>query len=142
MSGTTSGVWLARRGCIPGLPAVLMSWPCSGIAGGRQSGCTPSQRTGLPNTALVSRSASPSRAAVVRQVGGEARPARIRVLDLPFTAVEWVLPQGAAPRDPPGADRWLTLERSPLARERSFFGAWDLDGSDAAPEGAPAAASL
>ncbi|KAK9845313.1 hypothetical protein WJX81_003317 [Elliptochloris bilobata] len=74
-------------------------------------------------------------------VGGEARPARIRVLDLPFTAVEWVLPRGAAPREPLGAERWLTLERSPLARERSFFGAWDLDGADAPAEG-PSEADL
>lgn len=73
------------------------------------------------------------------QVGGEARPARIRVLDLPFTAVEWVLPRCAAGREPPGAERWLTLERSPLARERSLFGAWDLDGgAGASPEGARA----
>lgn len=71
------------------------------------------------------------------QVGGEARPARIRVLDLPFTAVEWVLPREAAPREPAGAERWLMLERSPLARERSFFTAWDLDGGDAQAEGAP-----
>ncbi len=71
------------------------------------------------------------------QVGGEARPARIRVLDLPFTAVEWVLPRCASGREPPGAERWLTLERSPLARERSLFGAWDLDGgAGASLEGA------
>ena len=42
------------------------------------------------------------------QLGGSTRPARIRVLDLPFTAVEWVVPAhapGSAPHADP--DSWM-----------------------------------
>ena len=104
---------------------------CAGACG-QQKRC---MKALLPRATPFSRPCRPPHACV--QVGGEARPARIRVLDLPFTAVEWVLPREAASRIPPGAERWLTLQRSPLARERSFFGAWDLDGGDAPTEGAP-----
>jgi hypothetical protein len=61
------------------------------------------------------------------------------VLDLPFTAVEWVLPT-EMPTWNPSAENWMVWERSPLARERSLFGYWD-DADDAqlaaAASGAP-----
>ena len=53
------------------------------------------------------------------------KPSRIRVLDLPFTAVEWVLPEEISPAQYLGQDKWIVWERSPLARERSLFGYWD-----------------
>ena len=53
------------------------------------------------------------------------KPSRIRVLDLPFTAVEWVLPEELDPAHFLGQDKWMVWERSPLARERSLFGYWD-----------------
>jgi len=53
------------------------------------------------------------------------KPSRIRVLDLPFTAVEWVLPEELSPAQYLGQDKWMVWERSPLARERSLFGYWD-----------------
>ena len=53
------------------------------------------------------------------------KPSRIRVLDLPFTAVEWVLPEELSPAQYLGRDKWIVWERSPLARERSLFGSWD-----------------
>ena len=50
-----------------------------------------------------------------------AKPLRLRVLDLPFTAVEWALP-GDAPTLTAGTeDRWLSFARSPLAREWASF---------------------
>ena len=59
------------------------------------------------------------------QLGGNMKPSRIRVLDLPFTAVEWVLPEEISPAQYLGQDKWIVWERSPLARERSLFGYWD-----------------
>ena len=53
------------------------------------------------------------------------KPSRIRVLDLPFTAVEWVLPEEMSPAQYLGQEKWIVWERSPLARERSLFGYWD-----------------
>ena len=50
------------------------------------------------------------------QVGGTGRPSRIRVLDLPYTAVEWVIPNDAPttnePMPPPKRTIWQVL---PLA---------------------------
>ena len=56
------------------------------------------------------------------QIGGSTRPARVRVLDLPFTAVEWLLPSDmlAAPGDPLTPAKWMVWDRSPLAKERSL----------------------
>ena len=47
---------------------------------------------------------------------------RVRVLDLPFTAVEWVLPGDmlAAGGDPLTPAKWMVWDRSPLAKERSL----------------------
>ncbi len=59
------------------------------------------------------------------QLGGNTKPTRIRVLDLPFTAVEWVLPGDLATWHSAGSDSWMVWERSPLARERSLMGYWD-----------------
>ena len=59
------------------------------------------------------------------QLGGSMKPSRIRVLDLPFTAVEWVLPEDMTPAQYLGKDKWMVWERSPLAKERSLFGYWD-----------------
>ena len=59
------------------------------------------------------------------QLGGNMKPSRIRVLDLPFTAVEWVLPEEISPAQYLGQDKWIVWERSPLAQERSLFGYWD-----------------
>ncbi len=53
------------------------------------------------------------------------KPSRIRVLDLPFTAVEWVLPEELSPAQYLGQDKWMVWERSPLAQERSLFGYCD-----------------
>lgn len=61
----------------------------------------------------------------IAQLGGNMKPSRIRVLDLPFTAVEWVLPEELTPAQYLGQDKWMVWERSPLARERSLFGYWD-----------------
>ena len=46
----------------------------------------------------------------------------MRVLDLPFTAVEWLLPSDmlAAPGDPLTPAKWMVWDRSPLAKERSL----------------------
>ena len=63
------------------------------------------------------------------QLGGNTKPTRIRVLDLPFTAVEWVTPT-EMPAWNASSDNWMVWERSPLARERSLFGYWD-DADDA-----------
>ncbi len=56
------------------------------------------------------------------QIGGNTRPVRVRVLDLPFTAVEWVLPsdmlQGGGDALTPA--KWMVWDRSPLAKERSL----------------------
>lgn len=71
------------------------------------------------------------------QLGGSMKPSRIRVLDLPFTAVEWVLPEELTPAQFLGKDKWMVWERSPLARERSLFGYWDD-----ADEGQLAAAAM
>ncbi len=57
----------------------------------------------------------------MRQVAEGMKPSRLRVLDLPFTAVEWALP-GDAPALTAGTeDRWLSFARSPLAREWASF---------------------
>lgn len=58
------------------------------------------------------------------QVGGGVAPQRLRVLDLPFSAVEWGLPGDAPALAPEGlpSDRWALFARSPLARERSMTG--------------------
>ncbi len=61
----------------------------------------------------------------IMQLGGNMKPSRIRVLDLPFTAVEWVLPEEISPAQYLGQEKWIVWERSPLARERSLFGYWD-----------------
>ncbi len=47
---------------------------------------------------------------------------RVRVLDLPFTAVEWVLPSDMlqAGGDPLTPAKWMVWDRSPLAKERSL----------------------
>jgi hypothetical protein len=57
-------------------------------------------------------------------VGGGEAPRRLRVLDLPFSAVEWALPGDAPQLAPEGLppDRWALFARSPLARERSMTG--------------------
>lgn len=47
------------------------------------------------------------------------------MLDLPFTAVEWVLPGELSTWHSFGSDSWMVWERSPLARERSLMGYWD-----------------
>ncbi len=56
------------------------------------------------------------------QIGGNTRPVRVRVLDLPFTAVEWVLPSDMlqAGGDPLTPAKWMVWDRSPLAKERSL----------------------
>lgn len=56
------------------------------------------------------------------QIGGNTRPVRVRVLDLPFTAVEWVLPSDMlhAGGDPLTPSKWMVWDRSPLAKERSL----------------------
>ena len=56
------------------------------------------------------------------QVGGSTRPVRVRVLDLPFTAVEWVLPSEMthASAEALSPAKWMVWERSPLAKERSL----------------------
>ncbi|KAK9863395.1 hypothetical protein WJX84_011255 [Apatococcus fuscideae] len=59
------------------------------------------------------------------QVAGQARPSRIRILDLPFTAVEWVLPGDAPPIDAKLTSPFGSFERSPLARDRSLTGYMD-----------------
>lgn len=78
------------------------------------------------------------------QLGGNTKPTRIRVLDLPFTAVEWVLPGDLATWHSAGSESWMVWERSPLARERSLMGYWD-DADDsqiaAAAQGAAEGAS-
>ncbi|KAA6419923.1 MAG: hypothetical protein FRX49_10113 [Trebouxia sp. A1-2] len=57
-------------------------------------------------------------------IGGNTRPVRVRVLDLPFTAVEWVLPSDMlhAGGDPLTPSKWMVWDRSPLAKERSLAG--------------------
>ena len=59
---------------------------------------------------------------IVMQIGGATRPVRVRVLDLPFTAVEWVLPSDMlqAGGDPLTPAKWMVWDRSPLAKERSL----------------------
>lgn len=61
---------------------------------------------------------------IASQVGGGGAPRRLRVLDLPFSAVEWALPGDAPQLAPQGLppDRWALFARSPLARERSMTG--------------------
>lgn len=64
------------------------------------------------------------------QVGGQTRPVRVRVLDLPFTAVEWVLraeptvgeDDEASQEEGATSDQWMVLARSPLAQQRSLLG--------------------
>ena len=60
------------------------------------------------------------------QVGGDAAPRRARVLDLPFTAVEWVIPADAPSLAPEGVPpaKWALFARSPPPREQSLTG-WD-----------------
>jgi len=57
-------------------------------------------------------------------VGGGELPRRLRVLDLPFSAVEWALPGDAPSLAADGLEpqRWALFARSPLARERSLTG--------------------
>ena len=55
------------------------------------------------------------------QVPEGATPLRLRVLDLPFTAVEWALPGDAPALAAATEDRWLTFARSPLARDWASF---------------------
>ena len=59
---------------------------------------------------------------IIMQIGGTTRPVRVRVLDLPFTAVEWVLPSDMlqAGGDPLTPAKWMVWDRSPLAKERSL----------------------
>ena len=56
------------------------------------------------------------------QIGGSSRPVRVRVLDLPFTAVEWVLPSDMLQGEgtPLTPAKWMVWDRSPLAKERSL----------------------
>ncbi len=58
------------------------------------------------------------------QVGGGELPRRLRVLDLPFSAVARALPGDAPALAPEGLapERWALFARSPLARERSLTG--------------------
>jgi hypothetical protein len=58
------------------------------------------------------------------QVGGDVAPRRLRVLHLPFSAVEWALPGDAPQQAPEGLppDRWALFAPSPLARERYMTG--------------------
>lgn len=62
------------------------------------------------------------RTRIMAQIGGNTRPVRVRVLDLPFTAVEWVLPSESlqAGGDPLTPAKWMVWDRSPLAKERSL----------------------
>ena len=66
---------------------------------------------------------------------------RVRVLDLPFTAVEWVLPSEMthASAEALSPAKWMVWERSPLAKERSLQvgSCWALSGAYQA-EGQPA----
>ena len=62
-----------------------------------------------------------------RQVGGLTRPHRVRVLDLPFTAVEWVLPTELSASLPATPTRWMVWQRSPRAVARVSSGLWDVD---------------
>jgi len=57
-------------------------------------------------------------------VGVGELPRRLRVLDLPFSAVEWALPGDAPSLAADGLEpqRWALFARSPLARERSLTG--------------------
>ena len=64
-------------------------------------------------------------------MGGASRPSRVRVLDLPFTAVEWVLPVEAAATEPMPPAEWAVWQRSPKAGEHSLSG-YSWDGSDSA----------
>ena len=56
------------------------------------------------------------------QVGGATRPIRVRVLDLPFTAVQGVLPSDMlhTGTDTLTPAKWMMWDRSPLAKERSL----------------------
>ena len=49
------------------------------------------------------------------QVGAGARPAKLRSLDLPFTAVEWVLPQEGPLAQVSVPSDWMVWQRSPNA---------------------------
>ena len=61
------------------------------------------------------------------QVGGLSRPHRVRVLDLPFTAVEWMLPTELSQSLPASPTRWMVWQRSPRAVARVSSGLWDVD---------------
>eukprot|EP00884_Botryococcus_braunii_P018245 jgi/Botrbrau1/5103/Bobra.0128s0014.1 len=52
-------------------------------------------------------------------VGGGSWPSRVRVLDLPFTAVEWVIPGTEPPGTPAEGANWTSWDRSPNARSAS-----------------------
>ena len=58
---------------------------------------------------------------------------RVRVLDLPFTAVEWVLPSEMthASAEALSPAKWMVWERSPLAKERSLQvgSCWAMSGT-------------
>lgn len=56
------------------------------------------------------------------QVGGTTRPHRVRVLDLPFTAVEWVLPTELSASLPATPTKWMVWQRSPRAVMRVSSG--------------------
>lgn len=51
----------------------------------------------------------------------------MRVLDLPFTAVEWVLPTELSQSLPATPTRWMVWQRSPRAVARVSSGLWDVD---------------
>ena len=61
---------------------------------------------------------------------------RVRVLDLPFTAVEWVLPSEMthASAEALSPAKWMVWERSPLAKERSLQvgSCWAMSGASQA----------
>ncbi|KAK9867753.1 hypothetical protein WJX84_002654 [Apatococcus fuscideae] len=83
--------------------------------------------------------AGPCFSVLAVSVAGQTRPSRIRILDLPFTAVEWVLPGDAPPLDAKLSSPFGSFERSPLARDRSLAGYMDeeephADGNTELPE--------
>jgi hypothetical protein len=47
---------------------------------------------------------------------------RVRVLDLPFKAVEWAMAGEAGNSEGTDPAGWMVLQRSPHARERSMMG--------------------
>ncbi len=56
-------------------------------------------------------------------MGGAEAPRRLRVLDLPFCAVEWAVPEPSPePGSPSAALRWAAFPRSPRGPTRSLSG--------------------